>query len=839
MSFAPSALISGTFTVRALTLIALIAFAGAAMAASPLAIKGPVGPTLAEKRATSLPALSMTPVDQMAARAEDMDREDAGLPPRFAIPEDVFITPAADGDWQELDSDFQLWQLRVYSAGAMSLNFGFTAYDLPKGARLSIYPADYMGIDDPRGVRIFDQGDNEAHNELWTPVVISDDVVIELLMPTKAMNDYTLELTSINSGYRFFGEDLLEDKSGSCNIDVVCSEGDDWRSEINSVGVISTGGSTFCTGSMLNNTAQDGSPYFLTANHCGISTSNDQSLVVYWNFQSPTCGQQGGGTLNQYMTGSTHLASNAASDFTLVLMDDPVDPAHDVAFAGWDRSTNDPTSAVAIHHPSTDEKSISFEYDPTTTTSYLQESVPGDNSHIRITDWDLGTTEPGSSGSPLFDQNHRVVGQLHGGYASCSSQTSDWYGRLSTSFSAISQYLDPTNSGVMAIDTFDPSATPIGMFVTPGDALVASGNAGGPFTPSSIIYTLENQTSTPMNFTVSSDVNWASVTGGSGTIAGGNTAQVTVSINGNANSMPNGGYNGSITFTNLTDGSGDASRSVSLQIGVPEMVYEFNMDSDPNWDMQGQWAYGVPTGGGGEYGNNDPTSGATGNNVLGYNLNGDYSDDMSETHLTTTAIDCSDLSAVTLKFQRYLNVEQPDYDHAYLRVSTDGSSFTTIWENLAEITDSSFSEQVFDLSGIADGASTLYIRWTMGTTDGSWGFSGWNIDDVEIWGLNSGGPSPAGDLPDYKFSLSNYPNPFNPMTEISFAIERDGNALINIYNVQGHLVRNLVQESMNAGQHKATWNGQNNEGQQVGSGVYFARLVSGGQVADIKMVLLK
>ncbi len=837
MSFAPSTHISWTFFARTLFFIVLVAFAGVAMAASPLATKGPVGPSLADKKVTALPMVSMTPVDEMAARAEDMEREDAGLPPRFAIPETVFITPASDGNWQELDSNFHLWQLRVYSENALSLNFGFTAYDLPKGARLSIYPVDYMGLDDPRGVRVFDSSDNEYHHELWTPVVISDDVIIELLMPTESLGDYTLELTAINSGYRFFGEDLIEDKSGSCNVDVVCSEGDDWRSEINSVGVISTGGSTFCTGSMLNNTAEDGTPYFLTANHCGITTSNDQSLVVYWNFQSPTCGQHGGGSLNQYMTGSSHLASNAASDFTLVLMDDPVDPAHNVTFAGWDRSTNDPSSAIAIHHPSTDEKSISFEFDPTSTTTYLQNAIPGDGTHIRITDWDIGTTEPGSSGSPLFDQNHHVVGQLHGGYASCTSATSDWYGRMSKSFPYIAQYLDPSSSGAMAIDTLDPNA--VGLKVTPNNSLVAAGPAGGPFTPSSIIYYLENQGSSSLNFNVSSDVTWATVTDGSGSIGVGSIAQVTVAINGNANSLPNGVYDGIINFTNLTDGDGDTTQDIKLQVGVPELIYNFNLDTNPNWSMEGQWAYGIPNGSGGEYGNPDPTSGATGSNVLGYNLNGDYADNLSETHLTTNAIDCSNLSGVVLKFQRYLNVEQPTYDHAYLSVSTDGTSFSTIWSNNAEITDSSFSEQVFDISSIADEKETVYIRWTMGTTDGSWKFSGWNIDDVQIWGLNADDTSAAGDLPNYKVGLNNYPNPFNPMTEISFGIVRDGNAQINIYDVQGHLIKHLVNESLNSGLHSVTWNGQDEAGKQVGSGVYFARLVSGDQVTELKMVLLK
>ncbi len=826
-----------TGLLRTLALVAILALAGSSLAAGPLAQKGPIGPTLSQKSGYSLSSLKTSPIDEQAARSEDLDRENDGLAPRFAIPQVVSITPETAGTWEDIGSGFQLWRLRVEAPGALSLNFGFTGYELPKGSRLSLYPTDYQGLDDERGVRIFSEKDNEIHGELWTPVIISDDVVIELLIPTASRQNYTLELTAINRGYRFFGEDLY-DKSESCNIDVVCSEGDDWRAEIASVGVISTGGSTFCTGSMLNNTAEDGTPYFLTANHCGIDTSNDQSLVVYWNFQSPTCGQQGGGSLSQFMTGSTFLANNAASDFTLVLMDDPVDPAHNVTFAGWDRSTNDPTSAVAIHHPNTDEKSISFEYDPTSTTTYLQEAVPGDGTHIRITNWDAGTTEPGSSGSPLFDQNHHVVGQLHGGYASCTSATSDWYGRLSRSFQYIDGYLDPLSTGAMAIDTYDPNAT--GMAVAPGSGLTAYGNAGGPFAPSSITYTLTNQGTAALDYSVTTGDTWVTVTGGSGTIPVSGTTQVEVSINGGANSFPNGEYSALINFTNVTDGQGDTVRPVNLFVGVPGLVYEFNMDSDPGWTMQGQWAYGTPTGNGGaDHGNSDPSSGATGTQVIGYNLAGDYTNDMSETHLTTAAIDCSDLSAVSLKFQRWLNVEQPDYDHAYVRVSTDGTNFTTIWENSSEITDNGWSLQEYDISDIADGAATLYVRWTMGVTDESWLYAGWNIDDVQIWAIAPDDVSAAGDVPGFKMNLGNYPNPFNPMTKVSFGIEREGQAVINIYNVQGHLVRHLVNGSLAAGTHQVTWDGRDDSGMQVGSGVYFAPPVSCGKVAEHKKVMLK
>jgi len=174
-------------------------------------------------------------------------------------------------------------------------------------------------------------------------------------------------------------------------------------------------------------------------------------------------------------------------------------------------------------------------------------------------------------------------------------------------------------------------------------------------------------------------------------------------------------------------------------VAAPTLQYEWNMNTNPGWTTQGLWAWGQPTGGGGQYGGPDPTSGATGSNVYGYNLSGDYQNNLAEQHLTTGAIDCSNLAEVSVQFQRWLGVEQPLYDHAYFRVSTNGSTWTTLWENGGQVADTSWSNQSFDISSIADGQSTVYLRWTMGTTDTSWQFCGWNVDDVQIWGRDTGG----------------------------------------------------------------------------------------------------
>ncbi len=180
----------------------------------------------------------------------------------------------------------------------------------------------------------------------------------------------------------------------------------------------------------------------------------------------------------------------------------------------------------------------------------------------------------------------------------------------------------------------------------------------------------------------------------------------------------------------------DAPAAVhTVIVGSFVKIADQTMDTDPGWTTEGQWAFGQPTGGGGEYGGPDPTSGHTGNKVYGYNLNGDYANSMSEYDLTTTSFDCSSVSNTTLKFRRWLGVEQSMYDHAYVRVSSNGTNWATIWQNSGTVSDSSWGEYEYDIASVADGESTVYLRWTMGTTDTAWRYCGWNIDDVEIWGL--------------------------------------------------------------------------------------------------------
>jgi len=177
--------------------------------------------------------------------------------------------------------------------------------------------------------------------------------------------------------------------------------------------------------------------------------------------------------------------------------------------------------------------------------------------------------------------------------------------------------------------------------------------------------------------------------------------------------------------------------------GGIQTLFSDGFETDTGWTVagSGEWQRGTPQGLGGEHGNPDPSAAFAGSYVFGNDLSGtgtypgDYEASLSATSITSPAIDCSSASNVQLSFQRYLNVEQPLYDGASIRVSTNGSTWNTVWSSSATITDSSWSLQTYDISTWADGQSTVYVRFQIDKSDTAWQYSGWNIDEVKIEGF--------------------------------------------------------------------------------------------------------
>ena len=380
-----------------------------------------------------------------------------------------------------------------------------------------------------------------------------------------------------------------------------------------------------------------------------------------------------------------------------------------------------------------------------------------------------------------------------------------------------------------------------GLNVTPNEGFQPEGPVGGPFAPESKVYRLENKGLTSFDYEVTNDppVDWITLTGSlQGTLAPGDTADVTIEINENANNLTMGAHLASVQFINTTDHIGDTSREVVLLVGDRVLKYEWLFNSDPGWTTEADWAFGQPLGLGGEYGDPDPTSGYTGDNVYGYNLAGDYPNNLSEKHLTSTPVDCSNLYGVQLTFWRWLGVEDPEYDHAYVRVSTDDVNWTTVWANPEEMTAGSWEVMDLDISTIASNQESVYLRWTMGETDGGWRYCGWNIDDVQIFAME-GIITKVSELPGNSLKLiGNYPNPFHSQTWIEYELSEASHVTLIIYDVFGRVVHTVIDNYESAGFKRAVWDGRDETGGIVKSGIYICSLQVGNQTQSRKMLFL-
>ena len=144
-----------------------------------------------------LPLDNVETVTMPPVNLEGLSPSGKGQPVQFAQPIPVEISPSTNGSWQNLADDVLLWRLRIVSPGAVSLNLGFTSYFMPAGGCLFLYPPDGSTVIGP-----FTDRDNEEHRQLWTPAVMGDELVLELVLSRKALPQLELGLTSVNHGFK-------------------------------------------------------------------------------------------------------------------------------------------------------------------------------------------------------------------------------------------------------------------------------------------------------------------------------------------------------------------------------------------------------------------------------------------------------------------------------------------------------------------------------------------------------------------------------------------------------------------------------------------------------------
>lgn len=431
---------------------------------------------------------------------------------KLAVPVPVNLDIVKLTNWTYVN-EYAYGKFTIKLNGALSSSINFDQFYLPKGTEMYVYNENGNMITGP-----VTENENNS-NKIWGSWVYRGEfLTIEVKTPLATKDQLLLHSNNIAYGYKEVYKTKVGGfgRSGACNINVLCPLGNGWEPERNSValGISGDGTGTF-SGSMIMNTCGTNRPFFLTANHVYDLATPVQN-VSGWRFTfqawSATCTpsqNSDGVTYN----GSTLRANWASSDFCLVELNNTPPANSGINYAGWTRSTTPAQNATGIHHPSGDVMKISRADNAVTRTGYYTSGTthwqanwsPQNNGAGQIV---TPVTEGGSSGSPLFDQNHRIIGQLHGGPSVCGgSQLWDYYGSFDVSWTGggsngtqLSNWLDPTNTGLMTTNTTNVANLPAS--VTPTTSVVGYYTVNSGTTQTSIANDTYQQIYVPRSSTV-------------------------------------------------------------------------------------------------------------------------------------------------------------------------------------------------------------------------------------------------------------------------------------------------------------------------------------------------
>lgn len=358
--------------------------------------------------------------------------------------------------WEDLGNGEYACKIELITEDATSLNFILTDVALSNSARIITY-----NPNKPDFKVTYQRAQISSNNTLTTFPIDGNIQHVVIISPTPQIEHFKAD----KAIYGTKSTDGFED-SGNCNINANCPEGEGFRQQQKATNIILVGGNGRCTGTLVNNSLNDGKPYVISAAHCIPANPNTISSWAFgFGYESPDCNNQEvapvsftGGQLITYLPAPTH-------DAALILLDNQPSHPNGVYYAGWNTELAPPPSARVFHHPSGDIKKISVQNSAITEAPYLED--PGDFQTWRVL-WDEGTTEGGSSGSALLNEDGKIIGTLTGGRASCTNTSEpDYFAPLKTAFeycpsdSSISYapWLDPSLSKILDLDGMDPSAS--------------------------------------------------------------------------------------------------------------------------------------------------------------------------------------------------------------------------------------------------------------------------------------------------------------------------------------------------------------------------------------------
>jgi len=660
------------------------------------------------------------------------------VPYRYGKVFEVNYSLENSGTWSQLPDGSRVWRLEINSEDAYSINLFYSNFHMPKGGLLHLYNSDKSEL-----LGAFSELNNSPDNHFATAPTRGDATVIEYYEPVFSKGKGSLKISQVVHAYKdIYG--LLSVSELQCNININCPEGAPWVQEKRSVTRITFtqgGGGYLCTGSLMNNTLQDRSLLYLTAEHC--SPDNHSSMVFFFNYENPTCWGNAG-SLAQSLSGATFKAANYMTDFRLVQINGTLPASYNGYFNGWDRTGGQPTNEVAIHHPGGANKKISIDNNPAVNSNGFGGRLV--NGFWQVI-WDVGMTEGGSSGCPLYDQNKRVIGQNLGGIASqCENPqaVTKVFGKLSQSWgyggsstTQLKDWLDPNNSNVNTLVGINAvtGAAPIAAFTSDTANLpIGGGN---------------------INFY---DLSGYGPTSWSWSFPGGTPSTSTVKNPTNISYTQTGAYTVTLTATNPSGSNTYTILNYVKVAGVP--LSPFLLSSPPS--------------------------------------------------LSSILVSAQDPSTAQFTWRR-ANIDPSVKYTFKIRKLTTTVDYNYISDNNGLDSVISIRKSFLDSLGLVLGYTGDSVRctWRISATNGLDTVLSGSAFIITLK-RSTIGISQIGTTVPGSFKLyNNYPNPFNPKTIINFDVPKEGNISLKIYNSLGAVVAVISESNFKPGKYSVDFDGSN------------------------------